>query len=114
MASAWIFQKAEDVRDQGEEQAPYYVGWYEPDGHRRKKNCGTGFHGKKNAASPSSVNARNNARPTRFDALSRRRTRRKRTWSARSGESGSRSKSLQDRHKPAQVLDRSIQLIALD
>lgn len=43
MSSAWIFQKT------GEEQAPYYVGWYEPDGRRKGKCCGQGFHGKKTA-----------------------------------------------------------------
>jgi integrase len=47
MANAWIFQKLEDVHKLGEAAAPYYVGWYEPDGRRRKKSCGTGFQGKK-------------------------------------------------------------------
>jgi integrase len=47
MSSAWLFQKAEDVRDHGEEAAPWYCGWYEPDGRRRKKAFGTGSRGKK-------------------------------------------------------------------
>src|SRR5262249_55932822 len=45
--SAWIFQKAEDVTKLGAEQAPYYVGFYEPDGTRRKKACGAGRQGKR-------------------------------------------------------------------
>src|SRR5262245_32764962 len=49
MSSAWIFQKAEDVAKLGAEQAPYYVGWYEPAGRRKKKACGTGRRGQ-NAA----------------------------------------------------------------
>jgi integrase len=49
MASAWIFQKAEDVAKLGEEKAPHYVGWYEPDGTRRKKSFGAGFRGKNHA-----------------------------------------------------------------
>src|SRR5262245_55253580 len=47
--SAWIFQKPEDLQKLGEGGAPHYVGWYEPDGRRRKKSCGPGYHGKKNA-----------------------------------------------------------------
>ena len=31
MANGWIFQKIQDVRKLGVEQAPYYAGWYEPD-----------------------------------------------------------------------------------
>lgn len=49
MSSAWIFQKNDDLKDMGEDKAPYYVGWYEPDGRRRNKSCGPGFPGKKNA-----------------------------------------------------------------
>src|SRR5262249_37556362 len=29
--------------------APYYVGWYDPDGRRHSQSCGTGFQGKKKA-----------------------------------------------------------------
>src|SRR5262249_42885170 len=32
MSNAWIYQKTEDVKKLGDKQAPYYVGWYEPDG----------------------------------------------------------------------------------
>jgi integrase len=49
MSSAWLFQKSEDVRALGEDKAPHYVGWYEPDGRRRAKCCGEGFRGKKTA-----------------------------------------------------------------
>jgi integrase len=49
MSNAWIYQKTDDVKKHGEAQAPYYVGWYEPDGRRKGKCCGEGFHGKKNA-----------------------------------------------------------------
>jgi integrase len=45
--SAWIFQKPEDVRKLGEAEAPYYVGWYEPDGRRKAKGFGTGSRAKK-------------------------------------------------------------------
>jgi integrase len=48
-SDAWIFQRAEQVRDMGEEKAPYYVGWYDLDGHRHMQSCGTGFQGKKKA-----------------------------------------------------------------
>jgi integrase len=47
MASAWVYQKIEDVRKHGEEKAPWYVGWYEPDGRRRRKSFGPGPLGKK-------------------------------------------------------------------
>jgi integrase len=49
MSTAWIFQKSEDVAKLGTEKAQHYVGWYEPDGTRRKKSCGAGFRGNKNA-----------------------------------------------------------------
>lgn len=45
MASAWVFQKSEDVRDRGA-KAPYYVGWYDPDGKRHKKSFGPGIKAK--------------------------------------------------------------------
>jgi integrase len=47
MSSAWIFQRPEQVRDMGEENAPWYVGWYEPDRRRRNQSCGAGSRGKK-------------------------------------------------------------------
>ena len=49
MSKAWIFQKADDLRDQGD-GAPWYVGWLEPDGRRKSKSCGAGSTGKKAAA----------------------------------------------------------------
>ena len=33
----------------GEDAAPWYVGWYDGDGHRHKESCGPGFRGKQNA-----------------------------------------------------------------
>src|SRR5262245_6705288 len=47
MAKAWTFQNLDDVKKLGEDGAPWYVGWYEPDGRRRKESCGPGSHGKK-------------------------------------------------------------------
>jgi integrase len=47
MASAWVFQKGEDVERLGADQASWYAGWYEPDGRRKKKSFGPGFRGKK-------------------------------------------------------------------
>jgi hypothetical protein len=49
MASAWIFQEAEDIRDLGEDGAPWHCGWYEPDGRRKKKSYGPGHLGKQRA-----------------------------------------------------------------
>jgi hypothetical protein len=48
-SDAWIFQRAEQVRDMGEDNAPWYVGWYEPDGRRKKESCGPGFRGRQKA-----------------------------------------------------------------
>jgi len=48
-SDAWIFQRGEQVRDMGEDKAPWYVGWYDLDGHRHKESCGTGFRGKQKA-----------------------------------------------------------------
>jgi integrase len=48
-SEAWIFQRAEQVRDMGEDKAPWYVGWYDPDGRRHKESCGAGFRGKQKA-----------------------------------------------------------------
>jgi integrase len=48
-SDAWTFQRAEQVRDMGEDKAPWYVGWYDPDGRRQARSCGPGFHGKKKA-----------------------------------------------------------------
>lgn len=49
MSNAWIFQRVEQVAAMGEELAPWYVGWYEPDGRRKKQSCGAGSQGKKTA-----------------------------------------------------------------
>jgi integrase len=49
VGKCWIFQKPEDVRKLGADKANWYVGFYEPDGHRRKKSFGPGFLGKKKA-----------------------------------------------------------------
>jgi integrase len=47
MASAWLYQRPEDVRDHREEAAAWHVGWYEPNGRRRGKAVGPGEHGKR-------------------------------------------------------------------
>src|SRR5262249_48324048 len=49
MSNAWIFQKAEQVRDLGKDKASWYVGWYEPEGRRKKKSFGPGERGKRAA-----------------------------------------------------------------
>src|SRR5262249_6849854 len=49
MSAAWVLQKSEDVDKLGEDKAPWYVGWYEPDGTRRKRSFGAGWQGKKRA-----------------------------------------------------------------
>jgi integrase len=48
-ADAWIYQRAEQVRQFGPEAAPWYVGWYEPDGRRKAESCGPGESGKRKA-----------------------------------------------------------------
>jgi integrase len=48
-SEAWVFQRNEQVRDMGEDKAPWYVGWYDPDGRRHKESCGSGFRGKEKA-----------------------------------------------------------------
>jgi hypothetical protein len=49
MSSAWIFQKTEQIEKLGAEAASWYVGWYEPNGRRKKNSCGPGGQGKKTA-----------------------------------------------------------------
>jgi integrase len=44
---AWLFQKPEQVAAMGDSKAPWYVGWYEPDGRRRKKSFGAGLKNRK-------------------------------------------------------------------
>jgi hypothetical protein len=46
MASAWLFQKPEQIEAMGEKKAPWYVGWYDPDNRRRKKSFGAGVKAK--------------------------------------------------------------------
>jgi integrase len=48
-ASAWIYQKSEQVESLGEDGASWYVGWYSPEGKRRRKSCGPGVKGKDKA-----------------------------------------------------------------
>jgi integrase len=45
-----LYQKPDDVRNLGEDAAPWLVGWYEPDGRRKSKTCGAGPRGKKTAS----------------------------------------------------------------
>jgi integrase len=47
--SAWVFQKVEQVAKLGEQGASWYVGWYEPNGRRRKESFGPGPRGKERA-----------------------------------------------------------------
>ncbi len=47
VSRAWIYQRPEQVRDKGEADAPWYVGWIDPDGERRSKSCGAGTDGKR-------------------------------------------------------------------
>jgi hypothetical protein len=49
MYDAWVFQKIEQVRDLGEDRASWYVGWYEPEGKRKRKSFGPGERGKRAA-----------------------------------------------------------------
>jgi hypothetical protein len=48
-SNAWTYQRSEHVRDMGEAKAPWYVGWYEPDGRRKAKSFGPGVRGKDKA-----------------------------------------------------------------
>ena len=47
--SAWVKQRSEQIEKYGAERAPWYVIWNEPNGTRRKKSCGTGRTGKRDA-----------------------------------------------------------------
>jgi integrase len=49
MPSVWVFQELADGEKLGEDGATWHVGWYEPDGRRRRKSFGPGFKGKKAA-----------------------------------------------------------------
>lgn len=46
---AWLFQDARRVAKVGEKQAPWIVGWYEPDGRKRQKRFASGSKGKASA-----------------------------------------------------------------
>lgn len=48
VSRAWVYQRPEQIRDMGTD-APYYVGWIDPDGKRKGKSCGKGADGKRNA-----------------------------------------------------------------
>lgn len=46
---AWVYQDPKQVKERGEENASWYVGWYDPKGKRRCKSCGPGSRGRFNA-----------------------------------------------------------------
>jgi integrase len=46
MSKAWIFQDPKQVQKRGANRASWYVGWVDPDGHRRCKSCGAGKTGR--------------------------------------------------------------------
>lgn len=48
VSRAWIYQRPEQVESMGAD-APYYVGWIDPDRKRHGKSCGGGPDGKRNA-----------------------------------------------------------------
>lgn len=39
---AWVHQLKKQIDKFGEKDAPWYVSWYDPEGKRRTKSCGTG------------------------------------------------------------------------
>ena len=47
MARAWVYQRPEQVRSLGEDKAPWYVRWYDPEGAQRSKSFGRGAAGKR-------------------------------------------------------------------
>ncbi|MHB1421871.1 MAG: tyrosine-type recombinase/integrase [Gemmataceae bacterium] len=49
MASAWIYQDDKQIKKLGADRAAWYVGWYDPEGKRRCKSCGSGSQGRYNA-----------------------------------------------------------------
>lgn len=49
MARVWIFLDSKQVKQVGEDQASWCVGWYDPEGKRCSKSCGAGSAGKKAA-----------------------------------------------------------------
>jgi integrase len=49
MSEAWIYQKTEALSRLGPDAAPWYCGWYDPEGHRRSQSFGPGERGRKSA-----------------------------------------------------------------
>jgi integrase len=49
MSRAWVFQRPAQVRKFGEDHAPWYAGWYAPDGKRNHQSFGPGVKGKDHA-----------------------------------------------------------------
>lgn len=47
MPSAWVSQRADQVRDMGERAAPWYCYWIDADKRQRSKSCGEGADGRK-------------------------------------------------------------------
>lgn len=47
MPSAWVKQRADQVRDLGADAAPHYCYWIDPDGRQRSKSCGAGKDGER-------------------------------------------------------------------
>lgn len=46
---AWVYQDPKQVKKHGEKAASWYVGWIDPEGHRRCESCGPGSKGKQSA-----------------------------------------------------------------
>jgi integrase len=49
MSKAWVYQRPEQVKRLGENCAPYYVGWFDPDRRRHGKSFGPGPGSKREA-----------------------------------------------------------------
>jgi integrase len=49
MSRVWIYQDSHQVKKYGEDQASWYVGWYDPDGKKCCKSCGIGSFGQTKA-----------------------------------------------------------------
>ena len=45
----WTYQQKRQVEKVGADAAPWYVGWYDPDGRKRCRMCGKGRTGKRDA-----------------------------------------------------------------
>lgn len=44
---AWVYQDPKQVKKRGADAASWYVGWFDPEGKKRCKSCGTGSPGKR-------------------------------------------------------------------